>query len=162
MSLKIFCKIEGIAGESTDKDHKDYFEVESFSHMLHQPGSGCASGSGFATGGYAQHGELQISKLLDKSSPKIWLSCAKGTPLKSVLLECWRAIDENKKFLEIKLTKAAISSVQYSGSPGQPRPVENIDIAYAKIEWKYFVFDNSGKPNGDIPAGWDCEKNTTV
>jgi type VI secretion system secreted protein Hcp len=46
MALDMFCKIDGIDGESTDDAHADWIELLSYSHGVSQPVSGASRSGG--------------------------------------------------------------------------------------------------------------------
>lgn len=157
MSFQCYCKIDGIPGECTDDQHKDYAEVLSFSHGMNQESSGSVSGSGSHFSGQVNHDGFSIVKRVDKASPKLALTCSKGDHIKEVLIECWRQIGENSKFMEYKLTDAAIRSLHPSGG-GDDLPAETVTFVYSRIDWTYTEYDNKGKKKGDIKGYWDLEK----
>src|SRR5579863_9735345 len=67
MAYDAFLKLDGVDGESTDDKYKGYVEVSSFSFgATHMQTLGSATTG--AGSGRAQLGELQISKVVDKSS----------------------------------------------------------------------------------------------
>ena len=65
MPADIFIQINGIPGESTDDKHKDWIEVQSYSHGVSQMGSGERSTGGAATGGRCDHQDFSIVKGMD-------------------------------------------------------------------------------------------------
>lgn len=157
MASNVFCKVDGIPGESTDDKHKDYFEVLSFNHGMKQDSAGSASGVGGHNSGRADHDQFTVVKLLDKATPKLALACSKGDPIKSVIVECFRQLGDNVKFMEYKMTDCVVKSVYPSGA-SQGIPTETVSFAYAKIEWTYTQYDNKGKKLGEVMAAYDCEK----
>ncbi len=83
MAVDAFLKIEGIAGESTDKKHKDQIEILSYNHGVSQPSTGTASSAGGGTSGRCEHRDFTVVKELDKASPLI----AQNKSLGSIVLE---------------------------------------------------------------------------
>lgn len=163
MALDTFLKIDGIPGESTDDKHKDWIEVLSYSWGVTQPASATASSAGGGTHERANFQDLSIVKTLDKASPKIALACANGTHIKEIILELCRAAgDEKLKYMEYKLTNCIISSVSNGGSGGS-ECTESVSFDYGKIEWTYTQQKRpDGSGGGNVPAGWDLEKNKKV
>ena len=158
MAVQFYCKVDGIPGESSDDKHKDYFEVLSFSHGVSQGSSGSVSGSGGHADGRASHDSFTVTKHLDKASPKLTYACAKGDHIKEVLIECWRHVGENSKYMEYKLTDAIVRSIHPTGG-GDGRPSETVSFDYARIDWTYTEYDNKGKKKGDVKQWHDLEKN---
>ena len=158
MASNVFCKVDGIPGESSDDKHADYFEVLSFNHGLKQDSAGSVSGTGGFTSGRVSHEPFTVVKSLDKATTKLAMACSKGDHIKEVIVECWRHIGENSKFMEYKMSDCVVRSVYPTGG-SEGIPTETVAISYAKIEWKYTQFDNKGKKKGEVAGCWDCEKN---
>jgi len=157
MASQVYCKVDGIPGESSDDKHKDYFEVLSYSHGVSQESSGSESAAGGHSGGRSDHDRFAVTKHLDKASPKLNYACSKGDHITEVLIECWRHIGDNQKYMEYKLTDAIVRSIHPSGN-GEGRPTETVTFSYARIDWAYTEFDNKGKKKGDVKTHWDLEK----
>jgi len=162
MAFDTFVKLDGIPGESTDSKHKDWIEILSFSHGLHQPTSITASSAGGAGAERVNHQDFNISKLLDKASPKIYENCCTGKHIKEVTIEMCRAGGDKMKYMEIKLEGVIISSVSTSGASGGEFPSESVSFNYGKIKWNYVQQKRAdGSGGGNVPAGWDLEQNKT-
>ncbi len=58
MAFDAFLKIDGIPGESSDENHKDWIELTSFKHGLNQPASATASSAGGRYSGARQSRHL--------------------------------------------------------------------------------------------------------
>ncbi len=71
-----FMKIEGIKGESVDKDHKEWIDILSVSGLSAPSGTRDAA-SGLATG-KRQHKPVTVTKRIDKASPL--LAKSSGNP----------------------------------------------------------------------------------
>ena len=165
MAFDAFLKIDGIPGESTDDKHKDWIEVLSYGSGLAQPTSAIASSSGGATAQRADFQDFNITKPLDKASPKLALACADGMHIKQVTLELCRAGGDKAKYMEYKLTNCVVSSHQDSGSThgADNLPTESVSFNYGKIEWTYTQQKRAdGSGGGQVAAGWDLEKNKKV
>jgi len=157
MASNIFCKVDGAPGESTDANHKDYFEVLSFNHGVKQDNAGSVSGSGAHVSGKVDHDPFTVVKSIDKASAKLVGLCSQGKHIPTVVIECFRHLGESVKFMEYKLTDAVVRSVYPSGH-GEGMPTETVSFSYAKIEWTYTEYDNKGKRKGDVKSEWDLEK----
>jgi len=159
MASQMYCKVDGAPGESTDDSHQDYFDVLSYNHGLSQDGSGSASGVGGLSGGKATHAPFTVVKYVDKATNKLQLFSINGAT-KDVVIECWRHIGEsNCKFMEYKLSKAVVASIQLNGGGGD-RDTETVSFRYARIDWTYTQFDNQGRKLGDVKQWHDLTRNT--
>lgn len=157
-----YLKIDGIPGESTATNFKDWIEVLSFSHGVSQPAAAAVSTAGGASVGRCEHGDFTISKELDKASPILAQKCSEGTHLKEIMLTLCRSTGGGQvQYMEYKLTNAIISSVSVSGS-GQGLPIEAVAFNYGKIEWKYTIQKREGGGGGGNTAGsWNLQTNAT-
>ncbi|HVN72005.1 MAG TPA: type VI secretion system tube protein Hcp [Desulfomonilia bacterium] len=163
MASDIFLKIKDIDGESTDKGHEKWMEIESFSWGAHQAASSRVSTAGGATSARADFGDLSVVKMLDSASPNLALACASGKHIDEVTLELNRAAGDSKvKYMEYKLNDVIISSISVGGG-GSSVPVETLSLNYAKISWTYTMQKRAGGGGGgNVAAGWDLTKNVKI
>ncbi len=161
MVSTIFCKIDGIKGESTDSNHKDEMELLSFSHGVSQPRSATASTAGGGTTGRCNHTDFSIVKQLDSSSPVLNAQCCSGKHIASIVITLRRADgDKSVPYMIYKLTDVVISSVSIGGSSDSV-PTESVTFNYAKIEWEYTKQARAGGAGaGKTNGTWDLTKNT--
>jgi type VI secretion system secreted protein Hcp len=146
-----YLKLEGVPGEATDADHKDWILIESVSWAVSRE-SADALAPGFS--------HLSIVKPVDKATPLLLERCASGTQIPAATIELLRAEGERLRFFEIKLEDVLISSVANSGSADSTeRPREEASLAFGRIEWTYTEFDLAGKPVMDHAAYWDLVRN---
>ena len=157
MAYDAFIKIDGIPGESQDDKHKDWIEILNFQHEMNQPSSATASSAGGGTTERVDHEDIEITKHIDKASPKIWESLSKGTHIPNVVIEFCRAGGDKQKYLEIKLEQAIISYA----APGCSKhddsfPTEDVKFNYGKIKWTYTQQKRTdGTGGGQVTGGWD-------
>ena len=143
MAGAIFARIAGIKGESVDAKHKDEIDVLSWSWGVAQTGSMAHGGGGGA--GKATFGDLTITKVIDKASPKLALICASGQHIPKVILNVQRPGGSTLPYLEITLTDALITSVQHSGTGGDAnnQPTERVTFDYRRVQLKYTTVDSN-------------------
>lgn len=113
-----YIKFDGVDGESTDKDHKQWIDVSSVSVP---PAQTREAGSGLATG-RRTYEPIRFTKRVDKASPVL----AKRLADKSVIPTATVSIDGR----DCVLTNARISEITKQGE------AEVVTITYEKIEWK--------------------------
>jgi len=160
MAIDMYCKIDGIDGESTDDKHKDWIEVLSFDWGVSQPVS-VGSATGGRTAGRADFQDFGITKLVDKASPNLALYCASGKHISKVVVELCLAAEEKHPFMKFTLEDVVVSSVSPGGAAEavEPRPTESVTFNYGKIEWEYTPIDQTGKKGASVKQGWDLEAN---
>jgi type VI secretion system secreted protein Hcp len=165
MAFDAFLKIDGIPGESTDDKHADWIEVLSYSSGVSQTAPASASSGGGASSERADFQDFSIVKALDKASPKLAVACADGTHIKEIAIELCRAGGDKVKYMEYKLSDCIVSSHRPGGSSGggETLPLEEVSFNYGKIEWIYTQQKRAdGTGGGQVPAGWNLEKNCKV
>jgi len=160
MSADIFLKIDGIKGESKDSKHKDEIELHAWSWAQAQTGS-AASGGGMGSGKVQMH-DISFTKSVDKATPKLIGSCAKGDHIPKAEMAMRKAGGEQKEYLKITLEDVMVSSYSTSGSGGGEVPMENVTLAFGKITVEYFEQDNKGTMTSAGKAGWDVKANKAV
>jgi len=151
MAIDIFIKIDGIPGESTDREHKDEIEVSSYSWGESNTGAHAFGGGGGA--GKVSMQDLHFTTSVSKASPSLMLHCATGQHIKNAILTVRKAGSEGGgfDFLKITLTDVLISSFQESGSEGGDLPQESISMVYGTIKVEY----KQQKPDGSAGAVFD-------
>ncbi len=157
MAYDAFIKIDGIPGESQDDKHKDWIEILDFEHEMSQPSSATASSAGGGTTERVDHEDIQITKHIDKASPKIYEALSKGTHIPNVLIEFCRAGGDKLKYMEIKLEQVIISYAKPGGSKNDDAfPTEDVKFNYGKIKWTYTQQKRAdGTGGGNVAGGWD-------
>ena len=163
MASDAFLEIDGIKGESTDKEFKDQIEVLSYNWGVSQMASGTASSSGGGSVARTDFQDLSIVKELDSSSPLLNKACWGGTHIDKVTLRLNRAAGEKRvKYMEYKLENVIISSVSIGGGGGGV-PTESVTFNYGKLTTTYTKQARQGGGGaGDVPAGWDLEQNIHI
>ena len=140
-AVDYFLKLDGIEGESTDAKHKGGSCSSRSAGASACPGAGAGGGGG---AGKAQFQDLVIVLRTTKASPKLFLACATGQHLKSVVLTARKAGKAPLEFLTITLGDVLVSSFQETGSAGEV-PLETVSLTYAKVEIAYRPQSATGK-----------------
>jgi type VI secretion system secreted protein Hcp len=154
MDIDIFLKLEGIKGESIDAKHKEEIEVLSFSWgvaHVNSPGAG-----GGATGKETFQ-DLTITHRIDKASPKLFEACAKGKHLKDATITHRKAGKGQQEYLIFKMSDVIITGVSHAGNESDTPGTENVNLAFAKVDFAY----KPQKPDGSLDTGvhfkWDLK-----
>ena len=157
-SVDYFLKIEGIDGESEDGDHKGWIDVLSWSWGETQTGSMAYGGGGGA--GKVSMQDFHFTMRVCKGSPKLLEACASGEHFAKADLVARKAGKTQVKFLKMKFSDLLVSSFQTGGTgSGDPVPIDQISLNYAKIEYEYAPQNKDGTLGGYIRAGWDLKAN---
>lgn len=139
----MFLKVGTLLGESTDKNHTEWIEIESMNFKVQNSVTLGSSGAGI-TSGKSTGSALTITKPLDRTSPLLFLGCAKGTVYPTVTLEL---ANPNSSGVQLTYYKIILSNVIVSSldtSSGGDRPTETIALSYERIETNYYMQDSKG------------------
>lgn len=150
-SAALFLLLDDIKGESTDKDHKDWIELSSFSFGVTNTAVGSSSGG--AGAGKVDLTELTIIKHTDIASPKLFEATAKGSHFPTAVLDDTKIVsDKSVTFLEFKFQDVLISKFDISGTSDSV-PTETLSFNFSKIEMIFNQFDNQGDLIQQITGG---------
>lgn len=136
MPESIYLKISKAQGSSKVQSYLNEIEVLSYSYGISFPMTlNERSNDGeVKRQGRPHHGELSITKLVDKASPNLYLSCSKGESVGTATLTV--AGSEDSKIFTYEMTDVVITSVSVSGGTGGGDPSETVTLDYASITWK--------------------------
>jgi type VI secretion system secreted protein Hcp len=153
-----FLKLDGISGESTDVNHTDEIDVESWSWGVSNSGGGGGGGGGGS--GKATFQDFQFVSRISKASPALFLACASGSHIKDALLSGVRSAGKSKgtDFLKYKLRDVMVTSHTQGDSEGVA-PMEQFSLNFSKVEWSYTPTSAAGKTQPPVSAGWDLKVN---
>lgn len=152
-----------IDGESKDKDHAKWLEVNSWAHDIRQPKSATASTAGGHSAERCEHGDMIFTKDLDLTSPKIWEAASAGYTFDEITIDFMRADGASRvKYLTIKLKHALISRVTPAVSE-EGLPTESFALKYAAVQWQYQQQKiEGGGTSGQNQTAWSLAKNTNT
>jgi type VI secretion system secreted protein Hcp len=153
MAFDAFLKIEGIDGDSTDKDHKGEIEILSFSWGETNTSPSNKGGGGGA--GKVSMQDFHFTMQVSSASPKLMVACASGKHFTQATLTCRKAGGEQRaEFMKIKLTDILVSSYLTEGNTNSeeaPLPTDQISLNFSKIE---FLFSTGrGETTADATRG---------
>ena len=156
--IEYFLKIDGIAGETTDRRHKEEIELVSFSWGLEQAAArGRGSGGG---AGKAQLKQFQFLMRVNKASPGVFLAAASGKHIKEATLSVSGRGKAAFDWLKVKFREILITSYEQAGDDADP-PHELVAFDFAKVELQYSR-SRRGARATPITAGWDLSKNVKI
>ena len=156
--VDLFLQIDGIEGESLDEDYPGSMDILSWSEGLAIPVQIDIGGGGSA--GKASAQSISITKLIDRASPGLRFSLARGELLPTASIIVRKSISDNRyEMFRIDLTDVRLETVSASASSGGDRPIESLSLFFTKIRWTYTPADPTGKTGAKIIRGWDFSKN---
>jgi type VI secretion system secreted protein Hcp len=146
-AVDMFLQLDGVRGESQDKQFKDQIDVQSFSW-------GVSNGSGKTTATNFQ--DLHITKFVDRATPELMTRVAGGETIANAVLSVRKAGDTPAPFLKLCMSDVRASSVQTSA--GGDDVHESVSLAYGAIAVSYASQRADGSLDAPITAGWDVIK----
>jgi len=150
MAVDVFMKIDGVSGESSDTQFKDWIEVLSLNWEVDCSSTERAHLS-------AKSSPFGITKVVDKATPQIIKAMIQYEPIKEIKIVLCRAGKERVKYLEYVFKDCVITkaSLQTVNDLGESLPTENIQFRFATIEITYFQQKReSGGSAGHIVIQW--------
>jgi type VI secretion system secreted protein Hcp len=149
-SADVFLKLDGIAGDSTDDDHKGEIDVEAFTFNAKR-----------ATG-KVKFSPLRVLKVYDASSPKLMQAAATGRHIHSGTLTFRRSGDPNGvEFLTYKLSDIVVASYQEGGANADKRTLgsleDEVGLNPAKVQVTEKTVDANGKSGPVVSASVDLK-----
>lgn len=126
-----FLKLDGIAGEATQKDHKDWIDLSSFSlggGTARSSGGGGGSGAGKTT-----ISSFTITKTLDKSSPLLFQAAVSGKHFKLANVSfAKKTRGKVRDYLVFKFDTVFVSSIQQGSGGGGGAAKEAVTFSFQK------------------------------
>ena len=162
---QIYLQIEGVQGESNDKDFRDAVEVLGWSWGLtRQPSSGGQKRPGATRAGAAVTvQDLNFTHFLDRATPKLMEYCATGNRIPNMRLSVRKqgGVEQSVSYLIIDLTNVLVSNIATSGaaSSSSSRPTVDVSLTFETVQVSYTPIGPTGQGQGPIPFGWDVVRN---
>jgi len=160
--MSIFLHYDGVKGEASDPDHKDWIDVISWHVGTERDITANTSTRGDRESSNARTTELFLSRHMDSATPKLFLEscCGTGKTVKLHLTKTGKG-DGADGYMEFTLHNALISKLEISGhQDSSKRPLETISISFVKIEVRYIPYDSDGNAMAPIAIGFDTATNS--
>ncbi len=155
-------ELDGIPGESKDKAHPAVIEIESFSFGASNSGSVASTGGG-AGAGKVSFSDLSFTKVIDKTSPLLYLRTANGVRIpRATLFVRKPSSGPALEYYVVTLTDALVTSVQTGGHGGSDvLPHESFSLSFGKIDFSYKPQKADGTLDtlNLVKSGWDLVNN---
>ncbi|MGH9431363.1 MAG: Hcp family type VI secretion system effector [Terriglobia bacterium] len=159
MAVNAYLVIDGIDGPSTSRTKA--IDCLSFSFGASNTATYGVGASGMESkAGRADFSNLNIMKVLDKTSSLLFGACIGATVLKSVVLYYDKTVGsatkpEQADYFKITLQDAIVTSQQLSGS--SENPTESISFAFNAVEVSYAAQKTDGTLDSFVPKGFSLE-----
>ena len=159
MATDIFLKVEGVTGESTDSNHKEWTRVHSFSWGATQPGS-MANGGGGGVGKVSIN-DLQVTALIDKATSALEKYCYTGQHVGKVELSLCKAAGEagQIEYSKVTLEQVLITSVQMQADSSSESVYVQYSFQAGKVQHQYWVQTDKGGKGAESSVAYNVKEN---
>lgn len=128
-----YLKIGDIKGESTERGHKEWIEIESITQGLEQ--KPMATGATRRLSSVVLN-DLLFTKKLDKATPKLMELCAKGQVVPELVLDF---VTNGNVYYKVTFGNARISRINTSTNcDPECELMDDVSISYSKVTWEYW------------------------
>jgi type VI secretion system secreted protein Hcp len=156
-ALDIFLDIPEIPGESVDSVHTNQVDVLAWAWGMSNSGTthlGTNAGAGKVS-----FQNLNLTKYVDKASPRLMLHCANGDHLTNVTLYVRKVTVNPIEYIKIELTDVLVAGVSTGGYEGEDRLTENVALNFANVKSKYVPTKSDGSADTAFLFSWDIPGN---
>jgi type VI secretion system secreted protein Hcp len=155
-TAEIFLALDGIAGDSSDANHKNEIAIESFAFLAKRPST---STSRTAT----KFSGLRLDKVYDVSSPKLFAAATSGRHIKSAVVTFSTSSDTSgTDVLTYKLSDVTVTSYEQGGANPDTKALgsleEEVGLTAAKVQVTEKTFNAQGNPGPVVTASWQVPK----
>lgn len=164
MATDAFIQIQGCDGESTDKNHSNWIEIQNFNWDVAQPSLTTASTAGSRTSQRVTVAPFTFTQVLDAAYPKLLTNCCKGSHIPKATVQLTRATGSGNSQVYMQFTMSDLVVSGINVLPGQDDgtlPMAQVELTFGKIEWQYTQLDHkTGAAGGNVTANYDLVTNT--
>ncbi len=156
----LFLRLEGIQGESTDRDHVNEIVLLSYSQSFTNPVASGGARAGAATS-QPNCGAITVTKLVDRSSPALIGGVLSGLQISTGVITFRKAGEQPLDYYKVTLTDVVIHSIsQTDASATDPTTIlEQISMSAVRFKFEYTPQKADGSPGRIVAFGWDCSSN---
>ena len=146
-AVDMFLKIDGVPGETQDKQHKEEIDVLAWSWGMSQQIS-----VGAMTRGRGCIQDLSLTKYQDKATTKLMGAVMNGGSYPKVKLTVRKAGEVPLETLVIEMEKVLVTSLSTGGSGGEDRLTENVSFRFQGVTVTYTPQNLNGSAGTPIPV----------
>ena len=150
-AVDVFLKLDDVAGESQDSNHKAWVDTQSFDwgvSMVLSQGSGTPTGKSMCS-------PFHIVKSVDKSSPTLFVGAATGQHFQKAQIDVQKHDGNGVVFLNYVLQDVFVTSVA-NASDQESSPTENVTLNYGQIKTTYKAQNPDGTFTDGISGAASC------
>jgi type VI secretion system secreted protein Hcp len=153
---KIFLKLDGINGASTDTRHRYEIDITSYAQSFR---SGANFGFGGGGAGRVSCGDITVLKNIDRSSPQLIMHVTTGRHVRSGVITFSTGGERPVEYYKVQLSEVLIDAVEQVDPPGDAGLTEKVSLKVRQFNFTYVPQDDKGQPGTPVTFGWDCASN---
>lgn len=160
--MSIFMNYEGIKGESSDKGHKQWMDIDNLHWGVTRCITSNTSTQNDRESANAEISSLTLTRHMDSATPSLFIESCCGTGKQVVIhLSKTGTGSGTDVYMEYTLKNALIADYQVTAdAQGTARPTEALTLSFIDLEVKYTPYDENGNALAAIAVGFDTATNT--
>jgi type VI secretion system secreted protein Hcp len=158
-SSAYFLKVTNIPGSSTDSRHAGWIDLLTFSWGASTSVNPLVSTSG-SPASKSKPADFVFVARSSIASPKLFLACAKGTAITSVVLEVAKLGFDPFVYVKLTLQNVRVASFDEAPSEGDGAPLDVVHLRYAKVTHSFTPQKADGTPGSAVVATFDFATDT--
>jgi type VI secretion system secreted protein Hcp len=169
-----FLRLDDLKGEATEEEHQDWIELTSWEQAVSNASASriraarpladlAADWRGHVRlaslgAGRPEFGGLQLTKHLDRTSPKLALACAQGRRFGEARLELMRQSPFSVLLARIDLKEVLVSQLGVEARAAGQVPAESLVLQFGDVTFTVVEVNVSGVPVRQHEAHWDVQE----
>lgn len=153
--MTYFLKLDGIAGDATQRDREDWLEVADVEWGAAQSTDSAVGRGGGARVGRPTLRPIAFTTALPTSTPSLFLACVQ---LRAIREATFEAVVEGQGrpavTLRIGLEDVLLGSLDLAGADGEPRPRTRFSLTYRALTLTTFHVSETGAQMEAETATW--------
>ena len=147
-AVDMFLKVDGVAGESQDSDHRDEIDILAWSW-----GTGTSQRVPCIQ-------SVSVTKWIDLSSADLLLGQIEGRVYNEVVLTVRKAGERPLDYLVLTFRNVFVTSISTGGAGGEERLTENVAFNFETLKYEYNRQNpdgsSAGKKTVEVVPGYIC------
>ena len=169
MAFDAFLKIDGVPGDSTDKNHAHEIALVSFSWGAVQPSSRAGGGGGGA--GKVAMQDFRFATNAGIASPLLMQACATGQRFATATLSVRKAGANPVDYFQVLLSDVLVTSFSTGSTPTETGtysplsaatatdPLDQFTLGFGKINYSVSPIDARGARGTAVTSGFNVGTN---
>lgn len=157
--MSMYMKIEGIEGDSTQKGHDKWFDLNAYSFNAMNMGGGMPGSAGGRSGGETQVGEITVAMPGASGVPTLVNYVVTGKTVKTITIESVTSSENPVVYQKWTLTDCAFSNIAISDSGVGLRDMGiSLSISFTHMQFDATAIKDDGSKGPTKSLKYDVAK----